>query len=939
MKRHKITLRRRVPALLMTLVMLLAMVPVAQAKVVDRNSECTSSKSPDKTHRWADEEVVSVANCHEGGLLRYTCSYCGDTYYRETDEDPDNHDAVCTDNGDGTHSGVCEWHGRNGEEIVREKHNYDENGICRQCRAIRYSDIKVTVSSPELRFVPLDSTDYKLTLDDVRLTLNGKDITNDYTLTYSWFYQGRQVSSDEAYTLPTSITSKEGSYSFSCFVMGMPKSSVNGQPVQGSCMVTVRVEDLISAQATVGRDEKFLELGEADNWSSLSVAEQIFDAVSLRSRYTLDYVYFEDASSKVGSLDTKGRSVKYFYDAGNKQESLEDVRFRPAGDTSGTFSVNFYAYDTDGKEFPGVLTITVQQHAGDMDVLLVTSKNEPVSLSTEAFEDFWAETYSRGDLERISFREMPNSAEGILYTDFTSLTSTGARVRAGELFYVDPGRRETGIDQVTFVPGSRQTEYVIVPFTAYGTNDRGNSANRDGELYVFISSGSVDPITCSVTPGSNYKLDGGNFLKIFQAATNSKSSNFYIQLLDVPESGALYANYNATTGRGTRLTASNIAGWSFFYSGSGDLISDLTYIPGTAASDTVRYVACDNQGKMLYVGTFRFTTSTLTVPYQSTSAGVTFRAADFERLMGTAGKLTTVAFTPPAATVGTLYYGRTATSAGTPITGESVWFDVSSTNTIANARSMNDVTFVPWTGVNGLVTIPFAAYDANGSKLSGTVQINVSATAVNPGTNTNPGTSTNPGTTTDPGTTTTVPDLKFKDVPKTNNTSWYYKELASLVAGNVIGGYPDGTFQPDKRVTYGESLKMIMLAAGYPEQAPTGKHWASGYLTRALADGLLTSSQIDLDLAITRYTIAEVAAKAMAVQGRSLPASTRTVSPFADMSMSVSSAPYVLSLLEAGIVKGTDLSNGTTVFYGVNAIRRSEIAVIVYRMREYRGTV
>lgn len=46
-----------------------------------------------------------------------------------------------------------------------------------------------------------------------------------------------------------------------------------------------QVEDLIAAQAAVGRDEKFLELGEADNWSSLSVAEQIFDAVSLRSRY------------------------------------------------------------------------------------------------------------------------------------------------------------------------------------------------------------------------------------------------------------------------------------------------------------------------------------------------------------------------------------------------------------------------------------------------------------------------------------------------------------------------------------------------------------------------------------------------------------------------------------------------------------------------------
>lgn len=933
--KQKTMLRRRIPALLLTLVMLLAMVPVAQAAVVDEYSECPKSTSTNKKHDWREEEVVRVANCHEGGLLRYTCAYCDNTCYVETKADPDNHDAVCTDNGDGTHSGVCEWHGRNGEEIVREKHNYDEDGFCRQCRAIRYSDIKVTVSSPELRFVPLDSTDYKLSLDDVHLTLNGKDITNDYNLTYNWFYLGRQVSSDEAYTLPVSVTGKEGSYVYTCFVMGVPKSSASAQPVQGSCMVTVRVEDLIAAQATVARDEKYLELGEADNWSSLSVAEQIFDAVSLRSRYTLDYVCFESTSSKIGSLDTKGRSVKYFYDTGKNQDALEDVRFRPAGDASGAFSVNFYAYDTDGKEFPGVLTVTVQQYAGDMDVLLVTSKGEPAALSAGAFEDFWAESYARGDLDRISFLEMPNSAEGILYTDFVSLSDAGARVRAGEQFYVDPGQRDTGIDQITFVPGSRQTDYVVIPFTAYGTNDRGNSASRDGELYVFISSGSVAAITCPVTSGGSCKLDAEEFLRVFQSATDSKSSSFSIQLLDVPESGTLYANYNASTNRGTRLTASNISGWSFYYSGRSDLIGDLVYLPGTAVTDTVRYAACDNQGKMLYVGTVRFTTASLTVPYQSTSAGVSFRSADFENLAGAAGRLSTVSFTPPSAAQGTLYYGRTAASAGTPITGESVWFSVSSTSTIANANSMNGVTFVPAAGYSGTVTIPFSAYDVNNSKLTGTVKITVTATSTNnPGT-TNPGT-TNPGTTTPGG---TVPDLRFSDVPKNSSTSWYYPQLASLVANNVIGGYPDGSFLPGKAVTNGEALKMIMLAAGYPEQAPTGKHWASGYLAKAVEDGLLSSSQINLDMAITRYTVAEVTAKALRAQGCSLPASARTTSPFSDMTMDVSSAPYVLSLLDAKIIQGTTRSDGTVVFYGVNALRRSEIAVIVYNMTAYRSSI
>ena len=94
---------------------------------------------------------------------------------------------------------------------------------------------------------------------------------------------------------------------------------------------------------------------------------------------------------------------------------------------------------------------------------------------------------------------------------------------------------------------------------------------------------------------------------------------------------------------------------------------------------------------------------------------------------------------------------------------------------------------------------------------------------------------------------------------------------------------------------------------------------------------------MNLDMAITRYTVAEVAAKALRVQGYNLPVSTRTVSPFSDMTMEVSSAPYVLALVDAKIVQGTTLSNGNVVYYGVNAFRRSEVAVVVYNMMAYRS--
>ncbi len=68
----------------------------------------------------------------------------------------------------------------------------------------------------------------------------------------------------------------------------------------------------------------------------------------------------------------------------------------------------------------------------------------------------------------------------------------------------------------------------------------------------------------------------------------------------------------------------------------------------------------------------------------------------------------------------------------------------------------------------------------------------------------------------------------------------------------MLGGYEDNTFRPNGEVTYGEALKMIMKAAGYADQAPTDKHWASGYLARAQADGLLPAGTVGLDRKISR---------------------------------------------------------------------------------------
>lgn len=900
---------RRIPALLLTLVMLLSLMPTALAAA-------TSCPKCQATGTDVAETATRTATCYQKGEIKLHCNKCSFEWIEPTDINPSNHEYKFQDNGDGTHSGECPHHP--GARIDKQAHQI-VNGRCTVCLAVDYS--KVTISLPEnpVVYVPLGSTDFGLTLGDVAMSIGSADITGDYNLTYSWYHQGTLVYTGDSYVLPASVTEKEGDLSYVCFVMAVPKSGLTTQPISASCTVTVHVRDIITAHATVGLDDTYLALGDMDRWSTQSVEEQIYKAAYDAGRGTPQYVVFGTKPvSKVGALEVESGS-RYYFD--RSTYDLSNVRFRPSKDATGPYAINFTVYNDANESFYGVLTITVQQYAGNLDVLYTTSKDMPVTLDGNDFADFWNKSYPRGALIRVTFTELPSTYEGSLYTGYASNARPGTRIKSRDTFYMDPGNSQYGIDDLTFVPGVRQGEYVAVPFEAFGTNDRDRQTYLDGVMYVFVSSGEAEDITWRVSPGAAYNFNEEDLLHVYQKATGKTGSSFYIQLLDVPAAGALYAGYS--NGRGVKLTEASIASRPFYYSGSrGELISSLTYVSNGTISDAVRYVAYDLQGKILYVANLRFTAQDLSVSYTCTTGSVSFKGSDFEALAGASGKLTNVSFTPPDASLGTLYYGRSATAVGTAITSDSVWYSVSATSTTVNALRMDNVSFVPKAGYSGTVNIPFAAYDAAGSKVSGTVKIAVTAAPVTPTTPTTPTTPNIP----------INPSISFKDVANTDANKWYYSELMQLASAGVIGGYEDGTFRPNGSVTYGEALKMIMMAAGYPAQTPTGKHWASGFLARAQADGIMAAGTVDLDRIISRYAIADIAYRAL-----KLPASTRTASPFSDMAMTVTSAGAVLALYDAGIIQGTTIATGEVKFYGVNSITRAQLCMIIYRMNAYRS--
>lgn len=885
MKRR--TTRTRALSALLTLALLLTLVPTAFAASCPKGGSHTVESG-----KW---EIIREANCHEKGVRRGKCTKCEEVIYEDIEIRSNNHDAVCTDNGDGrTHTATCPYHPDTYSNKI-EEHTF-VNGRCTKCLAVDYGAVKLSLPKDLERYIAIDDEEAELSLGDVSLLLGSADVTDDYNLAYNWYYEGKSIGSGETYELPASVIREEGDYTYVCFVMAYPKRDPSSKPISASCTVTVRVRTLITASAMVSSEDVYMDLGDTNSRTPIAVSEQIYDAVYDVSTGEPDYVVFGTKPvSKAGKLDCG--TGKYYFDASNNQNDLDDVRFEPDAENTGIYVINFTVFDTKGKSFPGTLTFTVEQSLGDLDVLLVTTKGEAVDLDSEDFQDFWLNTYSQGELSRVTFTSLPAASKGVFYYGYTSASRPGTRVKADDSFYIEPTSKQEGLDGVTFVPDSRFSGYVSIPFEAYGVNNRGKQTYLDGDLCVFVSDGEVEDVICTTTGTDVTELDAEDFLEVYQDAVDSKSTGFYIQLLEAPASGTLYVNYTGGS-RDTKLTDTNVADYPLYYSNTrGDEIGDVSYLPGKASTDEVRYVAYDAKGEMRYIGRILFRTvrSDLSISYTAPSAGVSFKSSDFTKVLGISGEEAYLTFTQPAS--GTLYFSKTGSASdGVQVkTGDKYYLEY-------DLMSVSNLIFVPKAGQTGVVSIPFTAYDEDGVAATGTVKITIQSQSV--------------------GYTRSFTDVKKSD--------WFYTPVMDLAEAKIIDGVTPTTFNPSGEVTYGQALKLILLAAGYPKQVePAGNNWAVNYLKLAQSEGILTQN-VDLSRKITRYAIAEMAAKAMR-----LPKPTSTQSPFTDMTMNNPAAPFVLALYEAGIVGGTEQADGTYKYYGVNSIIRSEFAKIIWGINNY----
>lgn len=172
---------------------------------------------------------------------------------------------------------------------------------------------------------------------------------------------------------------------------------------------------------------------------------------------------------------------------------------------------------------------------------------------------------------------------------------------------------------------------------------------------------------------------------------------------------------------------------------------------------------------------------------------------------------------------------------------------------------------------------------------------------------------------------------KFWDVPKTH---WAFEAVSELVDKNVINGYEDGSFKPDRTVNRGEWAKMMVTAANLDISDNTTvhcsdlvNHWSNRYVNAAINylpsynDGTYRP-----DMMITRDV---VTASMVRLKGYNIEDVDYSIlSQFRDVeTIGNYMKAYVAVAVEKGLISGFE----DNTFRGQDTLTRAEAATILNR--------
>jgi len=603
-------------------------------------------------------------------------------------------------------------------------------------------------------------------------------------------------------------------------------------------------------------------------------------------------------------------SNKFYYgDSDYGDYDLDELSFVADRTFSGSVELSFTAYGGTGtrtnQNVTGTLVIATGKTGSSTtkgDITYTVKAGDEVAFDDDDFEKFYNNSSCSGTLKYVEFSR-PDSAfnnAGTLYSRYGKRNETAftrSSLSSNKFYYGDSDYGDYDLDELSFVADRTFSGSITLSFTLYGGKNSKCDQSTTGTLVITtgtsaVTSRYVGNIRYNTTPNTALQINANDIARLFRKYTSGGSLQ-YLTLTSVPATGSLYYNYYNASKYGatrTQLTASMAGSMIFSYSPASASeydLSELTYIPsGSNYCTALTFTGYSSSGTAVSATILiSVTASPVSEVYSVTTKGISvnFPANSVYSAVASAtgfGLSSIQLLELPASTAGVLYVGSYAADT------------TSAYSYGSDTDSMSQLRFIPNSGFTGSVSIPYVALSSSGTALgAGVVSIGVVDSV-----------------------------KKFTDI---STSTWCYKYVTELASANVISGYSNGTFQEKNTITYGAALKLIMLAAGYGEQAPTVKGSPfSGYLAKAKAAGLVSGNP-KLNGPITRLQIAQIAAKALKLSTTGLPSKK----PFTD-----TNDVYVQALNAAGIIEGY-FSNGTSTYKPNNTLTRGQVSAIVWRMK------
>ena len=97
----------------------------------------------------------------------------------------------------------------------------------------------------------------------------------------------------------------------------------------------------------------------------------------------------------------------------------------------------------------------------------------------------------------------------------------------------------------------------------------------------------------------------------------------------------------------------------------------------------------------------------------------------------------------------------------------------------------------------------------------------------------------------------------FPDVRATHWAAGYINLAVRQSEPKLLAGLPDGTFQPDSYITYGQAVTILMRVLGFTDQ-DSGVIWPDGYINLAKSTGVSAGVSLTGGAAITRAQAAQL---------------------------------------------------------------------------------